>query len=157
MKATGTAILALVVGFSAGHAQAAGDYLSWQGQWKLNMEKTKYPPEIPVTGNDLTVSKDDGNVLQYSGAVTVGGKTVTASYDGAYDGKPHDAGGGQTLTYHHIDKSTFASERKAADGTVAERSTCKLTTNGKTFTCHIELPRAGKKALVFDEHFDRVS
>ena len=157
MKAITAATLALALGISAGHAQAAGKYLSWEGKWTLNKDKTHYPQQIPVTANDIDVTKDDGDTLQYSGAVVVGGKPMSASFDGAYDGKPHDAGGGQTLTYHHVSKTTFASVRKGADGTVAERSTCKLSTDGKLFTCHIELPQAGKKAIVFDEYFDKAS
>lgn len=152
-----TATLALVLGSAAGQAQAAGDYLSWQGKWKLNMEKTHYPPVIPVTANDLDVTKDDGHTLQYSGTVVVGGKPVSASFSGAYDGKPYDAGNGQTITYHHISKTTFASVRKSADGSVAERSTCALSTDGKVFSCHIELPMPDGKTITFDEYFDRVS
>jgi hypothetical protein len=150
------ALAALALTAAAGQAMA-GDYVSWQGKWKLNTEKTHYPPIIPVTSNDVDVTKDDGNTLQYTGKVVVGGKPVSASFSGAYDGKPYDAGNGQTLTYEHVSKTTFKSVRKAADGTVAERSTCSLTTDGKVFTCHIELPMPDGKVVAFDEYFDRVS
>jgi hypothetical protein len=149
---------ALTLCIAAGHAQAADQYISWQGKWKLNMEKTHYPPVIPVTDNVVEVTKDDGNVLEYKATVVVGGKPINASFAGAYDNKPHDAGGGVTLTYRHIDKSTYASTRHNADGSVAERSTCKFSIDGKIFSCHIELPQAGGKPdIVFDEFFDRVS
>ncbi len=157
MKIIATATLALILGISAGHAQAADKYLSWEGKWTLNKDKTHYPPQIPVTANDVEVTKDDGVALQYSGTVVVGGKSMSAMFDGAFDGKPHDAGDGATLTYHHVSKTTFASVRKTADGTVAERSTCKFSADGKALTCHIELPQTGGKAIVFDEHFDKVS
>ena len=157
MKIIAAATLALTLGISADHAQAAAKYLSWEGKWTLNKDETHYPPQIPVTANDIDVTKDDGDALQYSGTVVVGGKSMSASFDGAYDGKPHDAGNGATLTYHHVSKTTFASVRKTADGTVAERSTCKLSTDGKLFTCHIELPQTGGKAIVFDEYFDKAS
>jgi hypothetical protein len=157
MKSITAAILAFALGISAGHAHAAGKYLSWEGKWTLNKDKTHYPPQIPITANDIDVTKDDGDTLQYSGTVVVDGKSMNASFDGAYDGKPHDAGGGQTLTYRHVSKTTFASVRKGADGKVAERSTCKLSASGKLFTCHIDLPQAGGKPITFDEYFDKAS
>jgi hypothetical protein len=141
----------------AGHAQAATKYLSWEGKWALNTSTTHYPASIPVTANDLDVTKDDGNILQYTDTVVVSGKSMNASFDGAYDNKPHDAGGGATLTYRHISKTKFASVRLAADGSVAERSTCKLSTDGKAYSCHVELPQPKGKAIVFDEFFDRKS
>ncbi len=151
-----TAALAIALSISAGHAQAADKYLSWEGKWTLNTARTHYPPMIPVTANDIDVTKDDGNILQYSGTVVVGGKPMSASFDGAYDNKPHDAGNGATLAYRHVNKTTFRSVRRAADGSVAERSTCKLSTDGKLFSCHIELPQKGKQPILFDEYFDKV-
>lgn len=153
-RIAGMAALALTV--AAGHAKAT-EYLSWQGKWKLNTEKTHYPPIIPVTSNELEVTKDDAIKLQYSGKVVVGGKEVIATYSGAWDGRPHDAGNGQTLAYEHVSKTKFKSVRKTADGTVAERSTCTFSPNGSAVTCHIELPMPDGKTVTFDEYFDRVS
>jgi hypothetical protein len=149
------AVAALACMAVAGQAGATS-FMSWQGKWKLNTEKTHYPAEIAVTSNDVEVTSDDAVKLKYTGKVTVGGKEVSASYSGAWDGRPHDAGNGQTLAYDHVSNTTFKSVRKNADGSVAERSRCTFTDHGAGLTCHIDLSLPGK-TVTFDEYFDKVS
>jgi hypothetical protein len=151
------AVVAALASMAVAGQAMATSFVSWQGKWKLNTEKTHYPPMIPVTSNDVEVTKDDAIKLQYTGKVVLGGKEITASYSGAWDGRPHDAGNGQTLAYDHVSSTTFKSVRKNADGSVAERSSCTFTGKGSGLTCHIELAMPDGKTVTFDEYFDRVS
>ncbi len=130
-------------------------YTSWQGVWHLNKAETHYPAGVLVTANDMIVTKDDGTHLKYSETVTVGGKTTTQAYDGAYDGKPYPVGNGETLTFQHIDANSYSALRHNKDGFVLERSTFELTDGGKKLICHAWAQQPGRPPVMFDEIFDK--
>jgi len=142
-------------GLSAGGAEAAAKYVSWEGTWHLNKAETHYPAGVKVTGNDMVVTKDDGKILKYSETVTYDGQTSTQTYDGAYDGKPHDVGNGETMTFKHVSANSYSAVRHNKDGFVLERSTFVISDGGKKLTCHAWAQQPGGKPIKFDEIFDK--
>ena len=138
--------------------QAAAKYDSWQGKWALNLAESHYPATFPkITRNDITVTKDDGKVLQFTETVTMDGKDVTGGYDGAYDGKMRPTSDGQQLAFHHVSAKTIGDERKNAAGVTTGKSACTFSDDGKKLTCHITtFMKPGEKPLKFVEVFDRV-
>jgi hypothetical protein len=139
----------------AAQAADAGKYVSTEGMWRINLEKTHYPPAFNITGNDMNVTKDDGQTLQFTETVTLGGKAMTQNFDGAYDGKPHPIADGQTLTYHHVSAASYTIVRQDADGKDREHTKCTISAKGNEMTCQIViLPKDGKP-IKFIEHFDK--
>jgi hypothetical protein len=108
-----------------------------------------------VTANDLTVTKDDGKILQYSETVTNGGKTTTETYDGVYDGKFHQLDNAQTMSFRHISPTSYRAVRKNKDGFVLEQTTFVLSKDGKKLTCHVWAQQPEGKPITFDEIFDK--
>ncbi len=153
--ATLAASLALVQPAATVAAKPA--YVSWEGTWHLNKAETHYPAGVMVTDNDLIVTKDDGKVLQYSETVTNAGQTSTQNFDAAYDGKPHDVGNGETMTFKHISATSYSAIRHNKDGFVLERSVFVLSHHGKKLTCHVWAEQPGGKPIKFDEIFDKGS
>ena len=99
----------------AGTAQAA-KYPSYQGEWTLNEAQSHYPAGVPeMKDHVITVSKDDGTNLAYSDSLTVGGKPISASFDGAYGGKPVTMSSGQVTRVYH-DKDGFHDKWTGPDG-----------------------------------------
>ncbi len=139
-------------------AQAGSKYMSWQGKWSLDTAKTHYPATFPkITKNDMNVTKDDGKILQFTDTLTMDGKDVTQSFDGAYDGKFRPTPDGMQVAYHRASPKTVAGIRKAADGFIVEHSACTFADDGETMTCHIKIhSKTDKKPLEFDEYFNRV-
>jgi hypothetical protein len=155
MRFIAAAVIALVLPVAA-QAADDGKYLSSEGMWRINLEKTHYPPAFNITGNDMNVTKDDGQTLQFSETVTLGGKAMTQNFDGAYDGKPHPIADGQTLTYRHVSAASYTIVRQDMDGNDREHTKCSIVAKGKAMTCHIVvLPKDGKP-IKFTEHFDKV-
>jgi len=143
---------------AAAPAEAKSKYLSWQGQWALDTAKTHYPTGFPkITRNDMNVTKDDGKILQFTDTLTMDGKDVTATFDGAFDGKFHPAGDGQEVAYHRVSNKTIGGVRKNAAGFTTENSACTIADDESKTVCHIEVfMKPGDKPIVFDEYFDRV-
>jgi hypothetical protein len=136
-------------------AAAAPQYVSWQGTWHLNKAETHYPPGVMVTANDLTVSIDDGKLLKFSETVTNAGNTTTQTFDGAYDGKPVDLGGGETMAFKHVSANSYLAIRHNKDGFLLERTVFVLSNGGKKLTCHVFAQQPGGKPIKFDEIFDK--
>jgi hypothetical protein len=136
-------------------AAAAANNVSWAGTWHLNKAETHYPAGVMVTDNDLVVTRDDGNSLQYSETVTNAGQTATQTFDGAYDGKPHDVGNGETMVFKHVSPTSYSAVRRNKDGFVLERSVFVLSHHGQKLTCHVWAEQPGGKPIKFDEIFDK--
>jgi hypothetical protein len=131
---------------------ASAKYVSSEGQWHLDLAATHYPAGFDITSNDMNVTKDDGTILQFTETVTFAGKPLTTIFDGAYDGKPHDIGNGQTLTFRHVSAGTYGIVRHT-NGAVAERTSCTISADTKTLTCRILVLPAKGKPVRFVEHF----
>jgi len=147
MKSFACAAAALLAAASvAGTAQAA-KYPSYEGTWKLNEGQSHYPPGLPeMKDHVITVTKDDGTNLQYSDALTVGGKPVSASFDGAYGGKPVTMSSGQVTQVYH-DKGGFHDKWKGPDGS-SGTDKCVFSADGKTMNCTARFKGKGQKTMM---------
>lgn len=148
-----TAALATALALPA--AAANPHYVSWQGTWHLNKTETHYPPGVMVTANDLVVSQDDGKALKFTETVTNAGNTTTQTFDGAYDGKPVDLGGGEALSFKHRSATSYLAIRHNKDGFLLERTIFVLSHRGEKLTCHVFAQQPGGKPIKFDEIFDK--
>jgi hypothetical protein len=151
------AVLSLAAVAFAGSAGAADKtFMSWEGTWHLNKKETVYPKGVHVTDNDLVVTKDDGDKLVYTETVVSEGKTDVQKYDGAYDGKYHDIGNGESMAFTHIGADAARAVRHDANGFVRENSIFELKDNGKKLVCHAwAQPGPGGPEIAFDEIFDK--
>lgn len=137
---------------------AASQYVSLEGKWSLNLNETHYPPGFPsITKNDMNVTKDDGKILQFTENLTMDGKDVTSTWDGAYDGKMRPTSDGQQLAWHHVSARTAGDERKNAEGVTTGKSACAISADGAHMTCHIQaFSSKNPKPIKFVEIFDKV-
>ena len=140
-------------------AGAADKYVSLEGKWSLNLKETHYPAGFPkITKNDMIVTKDDGTVLQFTENLTMDGKDITSTWDGAYDGKMRPTSDGQQLAWHHVSARSAGDERKNADGMTTGKSVCNVSAGGDKLACHIQSFVPGqKKPIKFTEIFDKAS
>jgi len=141
-------------------AQAKTDYASWQGKWRIDAEGTKYPPGFPeITDHVITVSKDDGETLQYNDSWSIGGKPGSSSFDGAYGGKEYPTSDGHMMWYKHVSADTYEDHWTDKNGTVG-RDRCTFSADRKQMTCHGSVtpangPAKGQEAS-YDEHWSKV-
>ena len=159
MDAIRMIVIAAAAALVAAPAMAAGKYVSLEGKWSLNLDKTHYPDGFPkITKNDMNVTKDDGKALEFTEDLTMDGKDITATWKGAYDGKFYPTSDGQQLAWHHVSKMAGGDERKNAQGVTTGKSTCAVSKDEKRLTCHIQaFSPNNPKPVKFTEVFDKVS
>jgi len=151
MKNFASAAAILVAAASlAGTAQAAAQgaqYPSYQGEWKLNEAESHYPPGVPeMKDHHITVTKDDGVNLAYSDSLTVGGKAISASFDGVYGGKPTTMSSGQVTRVYH-DKDGFHDKWTGPDGS-SGTDKCVFAADGKRMNCTARFKGKGQKTMM---------
>ncbi|HLG87328.1 MAG TPA: hypothetical protein VKZ79_09045 [Alphaproteobacteria bacterium] len=148
--------LALGILIAAGQTQAAGQYPSWQGQWKIiNDTGTEYPASFPKIENHvITVSKDDGNKLVYTDRWVIAGKEGSSSFDGAYDGKPYRTSDGHNQSYEHV-AGGYQDHWTDDKGTVGEDH-CTFTPDGLHMNCTGSTTPKGGQKLSYKEHWDKI-
>jgi len=137
---------AILIAAASGAAQAA-DYPSYQGEWTLNEAESHYPPGLPeMKDHHISVTKDDGTNLAYSDSLTVGGKPISASFDGAYGGKPVTMSSGQVTRVYH-DKTGFHDKWTGPDGS-SGTDRCVFTADGKRMNCTARFKGKGQKTMM---------
>jgi hypothetical protein len=136
-------------------AAIAADYPSYQGEWKLNEAESHYPPGLPeMKDHHITVTNDDGVNLAYSDSLTLGGKPVSVSFDGAYGGKPITMSNGQVKRVYH-DKAGFHDTWKGADGS-SGTNRCTFSPDGKRMNCIAKFKGPGQaKMMVAHEVWEK--
>jgi hypothetical protein len=146
--------IALAGMLASGAAFAASPY-AYEGEWTLNVEKSKYPPGFPeIKDHHMQVTKDDGASLQYTDNFTIGDQATHVSYDGAYDGKPYKTSDGQMMAYFHT-KTGYRDQYTAPNGTKGKDS-CSFSADGKVMTCHGQFtPPNAKEPVKFLEVWDK--
>ncbi|HLG87329.1 MAG TPA: hypothetical protein VKZ79_09050 [Alphaproteobacteria bacterium] len=159
MNAIRSIVVASAAALLAAPALAGGKYVSLEGKWSLNLDKTHYPQGFPkITKNDMNVTKDDGKSLEFTEDLTMDGKDITSSWKGAYDGKFYPTSDGQQLAWHHVSKMAAGDERKNGEGDMTGKSTCSVSKDEKTLTCQIQsFSPKNPKPVKFTEVFDKVS
>jgi hypothetical protein len=140
-----------------GVAVAETKFVSWQGLWRLNEAKSHYPSGYPVMhDHTIDVTKDDGNILQYTEAGTPdGGPKSTYSFDGAYDGKYYKAGAGQMTAFRHDATDIFHDHWKSKEG-AAGQDICSFSADGAHLTCRGLVKAPSGTKLSYFEVWDKV-
>jgi len=151
----GLAAAAATVALTSGIAQAAA-YKSWEGEWTLNVEQSKYPASMPVIKNHvMQTTKDDGKKLAYTDNFEIGGAPVThVTFDGAYDGKPYKMTNGQDMTVVRTEHG-YLDHWSAPNGTTG-KDDCAFDADVKVMTCHGEFtPPGAKEPVTFLEVWNK--
>jgi len=147
-----------IVMMTTAAAPAMADPSNYQGDWVLNVAKSKYPPGFPdIKNHHMTVTKDDGTSLAYTDNFTIGDKPEThVSYDGAYDGKPYKTSDGQMMAYFHT-KTGYRDQYTGPTG-VKGKDNCSFSADGKVMTCHGQFtPPGAKGPTKFLEVWDKTN
>src|SRR5438045_2647953 len=81
------------------------------GQWKLNLEKSKYTP-VPMPVKNLTVTREptDGGVKVTTTGELADGTPLNASYTAKFDGKDVQVSGNapyDTIAIKQVNANTF--------------------------------------------------
>lgn len=140
----------------AGAPAHTADFASWQGLWRINYDRSYYPPSFPALGDHIiAVTRDDGIVLQYTETVRPGGKDFAYSFDGKWDGSFYEASNHTKLSFAHVAPNEFFDRRDFGDG-VGGEDRCSFSANRKTVTCHGVNRAPGRKDVEFLEVFERV-
>ena len=153
--AAAAATLALTLTLTGGIAQAAA-YKSWEGEWTLNVEQSKYPASMPVIKNHvMQTTQDDGKKLAYTDNFQMGDGPVThVTFDGAYDGKPYKMTNGQDMTVVRTEHG-YLDHWSAPNGTTG-KDDCAFDVGVKVMTCHGEFtPPGAKEPVTFLEVWNK--
>jgi hypothetical protein len=140
-------IVALFLAARAGVAIAQDQLKLKFGTWKLNLQKSKFPPGN-APRDDTRIYEDRGGGVIMSTHTTVGqdGKEALTIYAAKFDGKEYPVatrGSGvlSTIAFHMIDEysESFVLTR---DGKVATRGTTSISKDGKTMTMTLNTTNA---------------
>lgn len=152
----GLAAAAATLALTCGIAEAAA-YKSWEGEWTLNVQQSKYPASMPVIKNHvMQTTKDDGKKLTYTDNFQIGDGPMThVTFDGAYDGKPYKmTGNDQDMTVVRTEHG-YLDHWKAPNGTTG-KDDCAFNAEVTVMTCHGEFtPPGAKEPVTFLEVWDK--
>jgi len=126
--------LIIGVGMTAIGAFAADNSL---GTWKLNMEKSKFSPSVPVKGLTAVREASDGGVKVTITGAQATGNPINASYTAKYDGSESPVTGApyDTISIKQVNADTFTevrSSKKNAKYGLTGRTV--VSKDGKTLT-----------------------
>jgi hypothetical protein len=106
------------------------------GTWELDVPASKFNPG-PARKSDIRTYKVDGNSISMKGTVVfVNGKTFTAEFTGAFDGKDYPVNGNpraETIAQVRVDAYTSKTTTKR-NGKITATSTRQISQDGKTMT-----------------------
>ena len=106
------------------------------GTWELDVTASKFDPG-PARKSDIRTYTVNGDSISMKGTVIfVNGKTFTAEFTGAFDGKDYPVNGNpraETIAQVRVDAYTSKTTTKR-DGKVTATSTRKVSQDGKTMT-----------------------
>ena len=108
------------------------------GQWKLNVEKSKYTP-APMPVKSLTVTREaaDGGVKVTTTGEQANGTAINATYTAKYDGKDVQITGNSpydTIALKQVNPNTLTDARKKTGGPYQATSRLVVSNGGKTMT-----------------------
>lgn len=123
--------------FAAGIC-AFGQTPNISGNWKLNVDKSKWGKRDKPTSIELSIEHNEP-AFKYKGAVlnADGSDRREFTFDGAIDGKAYPANGADgdgTITFTRVNKSTIKSTFNSKDGKVTESATTAISSDGKQLT-----------------------
>ena len=108
------------------------------GQWKLNVEKSKYTP-APMPVKSLTINREaaDGGVKQTTTGEQASGTAINAAYTAKYDGTDVPVAGNSpydTIAIKQVNANTLTDARKKTGGPYKATSRTVISNGGKTMT-----------------------
>jgi hypothetical protein len=108
------------------------------GQWKLNVEKSKYTSEpMPVKSLTTTREAADGGVKVTITGELADGTPINAHYTAKYDDKEVHIDGNlpyDTIAIKQSNANTFTETRKMSDGQYKATNRLVVSNGGKTMT-----------------------
>jgi len=123
------------------------------GTWKLNVQKSEFPPGTPRPKSDTRVYEDRGGGVIMSTHTTVSqqGQEALTIYAAKFDGKEYPvatrgSGALSTIAFHVIDaySESFVLTR---DGKVATRGTTTISKDGSILTMTLSTTDAKGQTL----------
>lgn len=146
----------IALAFTASAALAADNTL---GNWKLNLEKSKYTPApMPVKSLNLAREGSDGGVKQTTTGEQADGTAINASYTAKYGGNEVPVTGNapyDTIAVKQVSANTLTDERKKTGGSYKATGRYVVSHGGKTMTSTIRGTNADGKAFVAVFVFDK--
>ena len=106
------------------------------GTWKLNLEKSKYPPGAAPRSQTLTYQQDGQNIRLTGQTIDAQGNAITNVIMHIYDGQPHPVTGNplyDARSYTRVDANTLISASMKA-GKLVVVGIIVVPQDGKTFT-----------------------
>jgi hypothetical protein len=107
-------------------AAIAQESPSMVGTWTLNVAKSDFGKQPPLKSATIQLMDDKDNSLKWTYTeTTADGKTSTAHYSGAFDGKPHPITGDQRMKSAAFTRKGDTAEITwtMADGTTMHETT----------------------------------
>ena len=106
------------------------------GTWKLNLAKSKYPPELALKSETVRNEAKGNGIRQVFEGIDADGKPFRCEYIGKIDGKDYPITGyalANTMAYTRIDTNTLDIVEKQ-DGKIVRQDRLVISKNGKTST-----------------------
>lgn len=129
------------------------------GQWKLNLEKSKYTPApMPVKSLTTTREASDGGVKVTTTGEQADGTAINASYTAKYDGKDVTVTGNSpydTIAIKQVNANTFTDARKKTGGPYQATGRTVVSNGGKTMTTTTKGTNGSGKAFTSTFVFDK--
>jgi hypothetical protein len=118
------------------------------GTWKLNMEKSKFSPAVPVKSLTMTREASDGGVKVTGTGEQADGTAINASYTAKYDGKEYPVTGSpyDTIAIKQVNANTLTFTQKKKGGKYNVTGRTVVAKNGKTAISTVKGTNAEGKA-----------
>ena len=119
------------------------------GTWKLNLEKSKVTPPLPVKSLTTKRVASNGGVQVTTTGVQADGAPINANYTVKYDGKECPVTGGpyDTVSMKQVDANTFTGTAKQAKGKFNATIQTVISKDGKAMTSTVSGTDADGNAL----------
>ena len=157
-------VLSLVVALASAAGVAAQGADPFLGQWKLSLEKSRFPGPPPALPHILTFeARPDGSVLGMVYDLDArGARTAVARLTYRYDGKAYrdqDAASGaakpNTLAFTQIDRRTVEVVHSFEPGPRVYREIRRVSEDGRTMTFSMSVETTRGQTLTVLQVFDR--
>ncbi len=106
------------------------------GTWKLNLEKSKFPPGAAPRSQTATFQQDGQNIKNTNQTIDAQGNAMTNVFLHIYDGQPHPTTGNplyDTSAYLRLDGNTIVLSRFKG-GKLIQVGTIVVSQDGKSRT-----------------------
>ena len=106
------------------------------GTWKLNLEKSKFPPGAAPRSQTATFEQDGQNIKNTNQTVDAQGNATTGVFLHIYDGQPHPTTGNplyDASAYLRLDGNTIVFSRFKG-GKLVQVGTIAISQDGKSRT-----------------------